>query len=210
MRHPKVTTVEFFNWWRKNYNNISPDENTELYNEIELAYPKQVHFTAKHYQDAIDECPLSNLFILEIGGWKGELASCTIPERRDKITKWQNIETCLNAVTKPNFKDPKYLAVFKKELDWFKKETFTGWNMLFSSNTIEHISDDHFIALLEKICKIPIIVFEAPLEEHENNWTDYNGTHILKMGWKPINFFMMAKGYEVIKLSDQAYKYKLK
>ncbi len=205
---------KFFDWWRANYDNLTHEENIEIGNQLEEKYPYQGSYNFEHLLRIFGDpkkpfgAKLYNMSVLEIGGWKGELACSCLQQWPQAISGWTNIDMCKAAVDK-GLKHEKLIHVFPGHFDWFKNPRTTNFDICISTHTIEHLSDEHLVQLIEHIKGIPIVMFEAPIGDGESNWDGYHGTHILKMGWAKINNLMLRNKYFVRKLSDWSYLYEL-
>ncbi len=203
--------ADFFDWWREQYDTLTPEENIEIGDQLEAKYPGQASFNFKNLQSVFKQ--RHQLTVLEIGGWKGELAkACFETWGTETILSWHNIDMCEAAVKKtiPMGEFP-YSARFPYEFDWFAKEQRKQkYDVCISAHTIEHLSDQHLVQLISYISGIPIVMFEAPIAMDGQKWDGYFGTHKLEMGWNTINKLMEGEGYEVEKLNDWSFIYKLR
>jgi len=190
--------------WRELYSILTNEEWKEFFNRCEEKYPDQVHHDKSNYDKLFQRIP-KNLYVLEMGGWKGELADYCFSKY--KIEAWMNIDICSNAVNKSIPKRSNYIAICPGEFDWFNKRREGNWDVFVSAHTIEHFSDDHVKQILNYINGIKYVMLEAPIKEEENDWLGYEGTHILKMGWKEINKLMSNNGYLIQNISPECYFY---
>ena len=92
---------------------------------------------------------------------------------------------CKAAVDKSLVID-KYTPIFPDDFEWFKKPRIEQYDVCVSAHTIEHLSDEHLIHLINHISGIPVVMFEAPIGEYSNDWRGYFGTHMLQIGWNQI------------------------
>jgi hypothetical protein len=198
---------QVFNQWRANYEQMTNEEHTEFTEACAERFPDQVHFTAANFEKVFEQLGPSQPRVLEIGGWKGELAKHCL--EKFPIKSWTNIEFCKSAIKNSKCTDRRYFTLQPERFDWFETPRVIDFDVCVSSNTIEHFSDDHFFRLLGHVAGIPTIVFEAPISNEGQTWNDYWGTHILETGWDKINFCMKACGYKVEKLTDICMVYRL-
>lgn len=181
-----------FNRWRERYDSLSDEEQLEFYNTIEKYYPEQKSFTLSNYDYLFSLFQGKN--VIEIGGWKGELAKYCL-EKYD-IKSWTNFELCTGAIEKTVCKDERY-KVFPVSFRFWRNMEF-GEGIVLASHVIEHLSDKDFLEFAKKV-KDNILCFEAPISIKENNWSNYYGTHILKMGWDSIDELFKNKERILIK-----------
>jgi hypothetical protein len=200
---PKV-----FDTWRALYDKLSDKEQIEFYDDIEKKWPWQQHFHVSYFVPAFTGTPVR---VLEVGGWKGELASQML-RLAPWILSWKNIELCPRAVEKtvPMPVEGVYSAEIPDTFKWFKKKRAIEADVFVSAHTIEHFTDQDLWKLLMWADGIPLICLEAPISFGSNNWDGYGGTHILKAGWCEIGVFMEALGYEVIFIHQHAFHYRKK
>lgn len=201
MKRLNIHDANVFDKWRELYHELTTEEQKDFYNDIELVYPTQQSFTKKAYQEFFKGKP--NLKVLEFGGWKGELSKIIM--KKNQVCTWINIELCTNAIEKSVNSYENYCVVNPGSFQWFKEERKIDCDVFISAHSIEHISDSELIELLKFIKGIKYVILEAPIEDDINNWDNYLGTHILKMGWNPIIEIMKSYGYTASKLDSIVY-----
>ncbi len=195
--------------WRELYYSLTPEENIEFGNDIEARYPGQQSYNVANFDYLFGEVCRAPA-VIEIGGWKGELALHCMSKH--VIKSWFNIDMCKAAVEKtvPMGSLP-YAARFPYEFDWFaREERKQDYDVCVSAHTIEHLSDRHLIQLIDYIRGIGLIMFEAPISPKGDNWDGYHGTHMLTMGWNGVNASMEGRGYRVHQINGQCYLYERK
>ena len=215
-----VNDKDFFNKWREQYHLLSSEDQMTLCNELEAKYPFQKAFDKKNIEYIIEKL-VSNyrineakLNIVEAGGWKGELAHyCFLSTYGNFIKKWVNIEASTNAIDKSVFKNPRYVPFWPVIFNWFTGHNPIGafidkenCNLFISCHVIEHLNDRDALDFINAIKVFPYVYLEAPIkEEGSNEWKNYLGTHILKMGWDVIKLAMQSNGFKSIRLSQGCY-----
>jgi hypothetical protein len=191
--------------WRSLYSVMSSEDHREFYNRVAAKYPNQEHH---------DTSLFLNLFksihpgarVVEVGGWKGELAKKCLAEFM--IKSWTNYEFCEDACRQSVCTDWRYQAYAPDAFDWFKSRDLSSFDVFVSAHTIEHLSDSHLTELLHSLKSVPVVMLEAPICIHGNDWAGYPGTHILRMGWAAINTIMCGYGYGIERLTDICYLYR--
>lgn len=210
-RLPPLSDPKFWDRWRELYDSFSHEENIEIGNALEAAYPYQVSFNAELFENFFSAV-LPGARVLEIGGWKGELAKHLL-EKNPGIEHWHNVDMCRAAVLKTvpmGANSHRYTSEFPGSFDWFKTQRASAFDIAVSAHTIEHLSDAHLKDLIAFLAGIPLIVFEAPISKKSGaSWAGYPGTHILSMGWDEIETLMRARGYQATQLSPWAFSYAL-
>jgi len=205
-----VDDVDFFNKWRKNYYVLSEDQHLLLSNQLADKYPHQKHFNEaiflKEFQILSDRLG-QGISVLEVGGWKGELAS-TILSKYPNIESWMDIDICSATIINNVCLDPRYLKKIASRFNWFEENRSNPFHVCVCAHTIEHLSWTDLIGLIDYMDGIPTIIFEAPISQEDGElWNNYPGTHILEVGWKTINSYMQDLGYSVTQLSEFVYRY---
>ncbi|MEE9439557.1 MAG: hypothetical protein V3V14_11195 [Saprospiraceae bacterium] len=180
-----------FNKYRKEYDSYSFKQLQEIYNELELLYPKQEHFTTEYIERFLTNIPSPK--IMELGGFKGELASQILAKNK-RILLWHNYDICPNSIEKTMCKDKRYKAILLEDFAW-NLDIFDSYNVCILSHTIEHIKQKQLKRFFDKIKNVKYIYIEAPMRL---SWNNTPTTHILECGWKAIT--NMLRDYkEIIK-----------
>jgi hypothetical protein len=179
----KITNVNDFDLWRKQYDDMTTEEHVEYHNLIEKHYPVQSHYTYNNIKDAIE---LSKpKIVLEFGPWKADMA-CRALAEYNNIEEWHGIEICKSAIDNTNCNNAKFKYIFPTEFDWFTKERIINADLIVATHFIEHLSNEHFEKLVTYCNGVKTIYFEAPMSDVSNNWTGYGGTHKLEYGWNKV------------------------
>jgi hypothetical protein len=202
LENPKV-----WDRWRELYSDLTREENIEFGNAIEAKFPFQASYNFEIFKPLFRGVHRSR--VLEIGGWKGELALQCF--QNFEIDNWFNVDMCKAAIEKtlPALHRLPYLGFFPLEFDWFRDKREDDYDVCVSAHAIEHLSDDHLKLLIKYISGIKTVQFESPICMDGQTWEGYVGTHILKMGWTAINDLMRAEGYKVLKINDWSFRYDL-
>ncbi len=203
-----INDPNVFNQWRAAYDTMTDAEHLEFCNEAEAKWPNQQSFTYSNFEHLFKNNALPNVSVIEIGGWKGELANKCL--ENFPIWRWANFDFCGAAIGKTVMTDKRYKAHLQNSPTWFRRPRTEQFDVCVSAHMIEHLSDAHLIELLDWISGIPTVMFEAPISDGENNWHNYYGTHILKMGWNRINDEMQARGYDFDRINQHCFIYRKK
>jgi hypothetical protein len=211
MKRLDIDDPQCWNKWRELYDSLTDEEHAQFLNDSESRYPSQKSFTFSNYEflfDKLSKSPIRKSFdeydfsILEVGGWKGELAHQCFTRFGRLIKSWHNIDMCYEAIRKTVAMPFNYTTFCPKEFAWFSEKKPQFADAFIAAHTIEHLSDRHLWQLLDFVAGIPYVILEAPISEHGNAWDDYVGTHILKAGWAQIRTYMIQKGYRSQQLND--------
>jgi hypothetical protein len=190
-----------FNEWRDRYEEMSYRDNIDFHNQLESMYPNQAHFKADNVIIALDL--IGKPFkVLEFGGWKGDLAFAMMVHYGDAIIDWVNIEICEAAINKTIRPSKKYRIIKPHRFDWFVEERIEKPDVIIATHFIEHISNEHFDLLARYVSGVPVIYFEAPMEDDGQSWNGYMGTHKLTYGWNDVKRIMESYGYSNVDLKQ--------
>lgn len=202
------TDPNIFNLWRERFQSMTDAEHKEFADLTEKHFPSQQHFTRSNFEILFRGRSTSK--VMEIGGWKGELAHYCLNYL--DVFSWVNFEFCRAAVNKTLV--PLYSLSYKsycpEKLNWFLDHLREdGFDACVASHTIEHLSNEHFIQLVDHIAGIPLVMFEAPLHTAGNNWHNDFSTHILTIGWNGVNAAMERKGYRSTEINPSCFRYEI-
>ena len=180
-----------FNEWREKYDSYSFKQQKEINNRFESLFPRQQKFVTKEVVNFLKDIP--NPKILEIGGWKGELAFQTLAQNK-KIILWHNYDICSNAIDKNICKDERFKSIVLTDFAW-NLDIFSEYNTCILSHIIEHVRKHELEKLFKKLKNIKYFYIQAPLNSPYllSGWNNFYGTHILECGWKGIT--NMLKNY---------------
>lgn len=190
-----------FDEWRSKYEEMSYRDNIDFHNQMESMYPNQMHFNAGNVIITLNL--IGRPFkVLEFGGWKGDLAFAMITHYGDDIINWINIEICEAVINKTIHSSEKYRVIKPHRFDWFAEKRIEKPDVVVATHFIEHISNEHFELLARYVSGIPVIYFEAPIEDSRQSWNGYMGTHKLIYGWDDVKRIMKGYGYSSINLKQ--------
>lgn len=194
-----------WNTWRALYNSLTDEEQFAFANECEEAYPHQIHHNKQNFDFLFKD--VDGVKVLEIGGWKGELAQHCLAKY--SIASWNNVDVCSNAVDKTVSIDrTRYASSIPKQFRWFLHPRQSDYDVCVSAHTIEHFSNEDMLSLIKHISGVKTVMFDAPLKMEGDDWHGYGGTHMLTMGWRGVNAAMVAEGYAVEEINKHCFLYK--
>jgi hypothetical protein len=200
---PLEVVILAINWdrWRKNYDQMGWDDQVRFYNSVERQHPDQKFYSAWAVRRLLQHI-MEPVRVLEIGGWKGELAAEVYT---DQIIEWLNIEV-IKAAEQFGPKGDWYDAIVPEDYIW-NIGLPQGYDLLVMSHTIEHVTGEQ-LALIVQQFDGEWAYFEAPLlGEHHDHWEGYNGSHILELGWNEVDDLMALSGFEKVYQNDQDARY---
>lgn len=190
-----------FDEWKSKYEIMSYEDQINFHNNCESMFPNQAHFNAGNVITALDL--IGKPFeVLEFGGWKGDLAFAMMVHYGDAIIDWVNIEICEAAINKTIHPSKKYRIIKPRRFDWFVEERVEKPDVIIATHFIEHISNEHFDLLARYVSGVPVIYFEAPMEDDGQSWNGYMGTHKLTYGWNDVKRIMESYGYSNVDLKQ--------
>jgi hypothetical protein len=198
-----------FDMWRMMYDQLTYEHQQTIYDTVARTYPEQQQYDSEAVTASL-QCGQPARRILEIGGWRGELADAmlqTFPE----IEAWHNVELCRLALRNPACTSVKYTGFDLGMFFWEATESDfavppyheierTGYDTLVLSHVVEHMRAGELDAVLAKCHHIDRLYIDAPIAEHtaDVNWKGYFGTHILEIGWDDLTEMLRARGYEEV------------
>ena len=137
----------------------------------------------RFFAHALGELP--NVYVLELGGWRGELAQEML-NRFPSLAIWCNVEICRAAVRDSVFASAKYITWIPDDWVWRSGcGELPPANVVIASHFIEHIGSYDFSKLMHRLPDTTrYLVLVAPLPESGPvDWTGYHGSHKLDWDW---------------------------
>ncbi len=191
--------AKWFNAWRVKYDDMTYKEHCEAADELHENFPMNVQFHREYLLSILapaTEAP--DMYVLEIGGGIGALAQDVFKAGGGQIREWVNLEISKKAIEETICQDYRYESMVLSDWSWKEFEFWHRYNMLILSHVAEHMSGEHFKALLEKAQNIDIIYLDIPVPEKtpDINWNGYLGTHVLELGWDQIDAILHTLGYQ--------------
>jgi len=183
-----------FDQWRADYGRMTDDQQRAFYDDLERNYPDQRHYTAALVDRFLTIA--SPRSVLEMGGWKGELAGAMLA-RHSTIEAWTNYELSARAIAATTCRDLQYRAV-PCGFRWWTAADVPWADAFIASHVIEHLSDADCVSLLSAV-RARHVYLEAPLHTRQTaGWAGYCGSHIMSMDWPQIDGVLRAAGFDKI------------
>lgn len=181
--------AEKIDWdaWRSAYDMLTFADQQELYELVSWLHPKQESFDKVAAHRAFDAIGGVDLEVVELGGWNGQLADNMLA--RGDVKLWMNYDI---ADVPQACDDPRYRLEVLTDYFW-NGPPVTG-DVFIACHTIEHLKArelKQLFALLETRW----VYLEAPLHDGPRDWTGYEGSHILEIGWNGVLDLLEEFGY---------------
>jgi len=202
--------VADFDAWRERYDEMTYQEMKDFYNRVEMEHPLQQAFNAEAFSRFLAYVinAIGPIAVLEIGGWKGELAHRILS--KTGVIKWHNYEICESAVRQTISLSPHisptewYRPIVPGDFVW--NITLPEASVLVASHFIEHIKQRELAILIGNLPDtIQFVGLQAPIPEfgYDIDWAGYHGTHILEVGWKQVSDLLLRYRFmEISTLRD--------
>lgn len=174
-----------------------------FYDMVLKQCPNQQHFDLQAWMHLFNHLDyvrhLETIDVLEVGGWKGELAA-TILNNGYHVTDWTNYEIAEGLAAVTVCRDPRYHLVIPDDFVW-NIELHPG-TVGVLSHVIEHLKWRDLEKLLVNLpFTVRYLGIEAPIQESLKKpleWVNYPGTHILEYGWDRVMALLQELGFEII------------
>jgi hypothetical protein len=179
-----------FNDWRAAYDRTSFAAQQAYYDGLAPRYPEQAYYDPAPALDALAGARV----VTEVGGWRGDLARDALAARAD-ITRWRNYDICTWALDHPKFSSPRYEGILLADWPW--NTDLQPADAFIATQMIEHIRFAQLEQLAQQFPKYRTVYLEAPIADDatDERWEDYNGTHILEVGWCQIENLLASLGF---------------
>jgi hypothetical protein len=200
-----IIEVRKFDKYRKKYDSFTFTDKVKITNKWALKYPEQAHFNYEPIKYWLDNVVTKPASILEIGGWRGDLAAKVLASF-DQIIVWHNFDL-LKADSDQKCYDDRYKLISMNDDIWHLSLNHE-YNALIATHMIEHIKWREFTEVIKWIPEsVRTVLFEAPIQASgENiNWMGDHSTHVLEKGWEQIVIEMKNQGFSVYHTEESTY-----
>lgn len=187
--------IGFFDDWRQGYDTMSYDQQVEFYRVVADAYPDQRHFNVFAVNQFLLEAG-EDVRVLELGGWKGELAALMLSEFPTQITRWTNFDIAPQAISQSTCTDPRYSVVVPEDFMWNIDLELSKYNTFIASHVVEHLRLEHLRKLFSMLRGIPRIFVDTPLGPDGVRWDGNLSSHIIEIGWNDLQSLIESFGYK--------------
>ena len=196
----------FFDRYRRDYATMPFAEHQRIYGIIERVYPDQSCFDRQGVALFLETLLMAGVTpsVLELGGWKGELAHAMLQQFRD-IRLWHNIEICREAIEKSVCRDiyARYTCSTLSDFFWNEKPNWIQMcNTLILSHVVEHMRLQDFAGTIAHCAekKLDYLYLDIPhiTEDSHKAWRGWTNTHVLEGGWQDIEAILAQHGYSKV------------
>jgi len=190
-----------FDAWRAGYDSMTYAENVEFYRKVADEYPEQRYYNAPAVlrfltwateYEAVD--------VLELGGWKGELADEMLP-LFGGIRSWLNVEIAPQVID-ARCSEPRYSVIVPDDYLWNLDADLTKYRVLVASHVIEHLKVADIHRLLERLSDIRYFYIDAPLPDTPSAWGNGESSHIIEIGWDGLVALVESHGFTLRDRAD--------
>lgn len=206
----EILPPSFFDNYRANYATMTYAEHQQAYSIIERVYPDQSCYNRAAVAAFLETLMAHGVFpfILEIGGWKGELARDMLTQFSD-MRGWHNVEICREAKEKNICTDSRYTYDTMSDFFW---KVRPGWirmcNTLVLSHVVEHMRLDDFAGTIAHCAAngIDYLYLDIPhiTEDSHKAWAGWANTHVLEGGWNDLETILSKHGYAPLTVNSAA------
>lgn len=179
--------------YRSVYGDLDFAAKQRHYDEVFRDHPAQEHHNAEAVDAFLATVP-GDKFVIELGGWRGELAAKMLARHPD-IYRWRNYDFCLPAIRASVCDDPRFDAIGLH--DYFWNVEVGSADVFVAAHVIEHFTRDELLRLIDALDATHVYL-EAPLLRDGQTWDGYFGDHILDADWPWVHAAMAAAGYELV------------
>ncbi len=192
------------NWdaYRAAYPRMTYAQVAAFHRQVWRHFPDQRHCSPEHLDRFFETVP-AGARVVEVGGWRGEMAARILANRPD-LASWLNLEICQDAVTRPVTTDPRYRGVFPPTWAW--DTPLECHDVAVLAHLIEHISWRQLRSLVAWLAMAEArqVYIESPLADGPRSWRHSTTAHLLEVGWDSVTALLAANGYAVRERFDYA------
>lgn len=196
--------MELQNQWRETYDELSYKQMCTFYSNYVDTYGYHDQYNRSWWDNFFDQLSGAKIWVIELGGHTGGLAKRILKNHKN-IANWINFDIDRTALYDNSVcDDPRYIPLHLNDYLWNMPERVTklkGYRLVFvAAHVLEHLKEAQVISLLDKIvihCKYAGV--EIPLEPRRRNvnWKDFDGSHILEIGWVELIELFRDRGFKV-------------
>lgn len=189
-----------FDEWRLRRDRLSYIEHVAFYDAIYDHHPNQHYCDIAEARRFAEQLPNGSR-ILELGGWKGEVAA-TLLESCPRIMHWHNFELSTKAI-RSGLAHSRYTADLGDDFIWNLPE-LPETNILFAAYVLEHLRTHEIEKLLKRLPRISEVFVESPLplQGIGLTWEGSKSTNVLEIGWQELEDLFQRYGFDVVRRHD--------
>lgn len=174
-----------FDHFREVFPSLSFNDLKKQHEEWYREYPGQTRvskqFFINCFKYVVKTLKRSNLNVVELGGYEGELALQILkfyPEMQ-----WLNIEIISHRMKK-GLENYQYKEHVLSDQLWNENLDLRKYDVFVSSHTLEHLSDVQVERLFHYLGanNLKYLILQVPIKVNGQTWQGYGGAHVLRMG----------------------------
>jgi hypothetical protein len=200
---PSIADITF-DEWRACYRDLDDDSQLAYNSILAGLYPDQDHA-------AIEPCRrffqtvTPPVDVIELGGWTGRLAAHML-QRYPGIREWRNLETYALARYAHIPRTARYYAVDPGRFYWWRNGRTYRSDVLVAAHFLEHFPGYDVAEILTRFPAARWAYLEVPLPPggEPADWTGYQGTHILELGWDGLGELLAGVGWQLLAVDGDA------
>jgi len=200
--------------WRSNYDQMSYADQIKysmnFIGDDTLAETRHQLISDELRQFLINENRINHTHVIfELGGWKGYLANEILAQFDSSVIwDWYNFDIAIYAMIKTKCLDPRYNCCITNKPIWafmnaISRRILKEADIFVASHVLEHIKFEElemlYYRLLDSNCRHLFI--DIPVPNENPNWSNYEGTHILEVGYNEI-IKLFSQEYNLIKRNE--------
>jgi len=180
--------------YRRAYPLMTYAQVADFHRRVWASFPDQENCSRDLLARFFESVP-SGSQVVELGGWRGEMADHILSRRAD-LRGWLNMEICEDAVALPVTADPRYVAVHPKTWPW-ERPLRDRYEVAVLAHVIEHMLSPQLARLVPWLSAggVRRIYVEAPLRDKPRSWRHSTSGHILDIGWDGVVSLFGKHGY---------------
>jgi hypothetical protein len=206
-----------FNEWRAKYDEMTDLDQYLFYEQAYKEHPQE--FSACHPTSVLEFfeefCPIEGGDVVEIGGFRGELAKFVLPHLN--VRSWHNLDICEAALKDSVCTDSRYKPI-PVPFHFWEHGPYGSGSILISVHCIEHLSVADFTAAIDifpgvapglvdleidpetGVLPLQAIYLDAPLPAIEGiDWHDECSTHKFEGSWRDVDVILAARDFVCVK-----------
>lgn len=170
-----------YDGWRRRYDRMNIVDHYAFWDDVEREFPEQVHTHKTWVLDVIRRHGDVRR-VVEIGGWKGELAACVLDKCPD-IESWTNYDWMPRARDLSACNDFRYHV---RTCQLLYAELPPECDFIVAGHVLEHMRAWEVEGVLRRFCseaKGLYVEMPLPVGGGPQCWTGVTAAHILEIGW---------------------------
>lgn len=177
-----------FDEWRAAYDTLTDEEHAEAAQAFLRDYAEKDCFNLALLAPTLARLQLTR--IIEVGGGSGRLARLLL-EGLPTVRAWVNYELIYFGGAFSS----RYQLRDRPRL-WEEKNV--RGDVLLFSHSAEHLRLHQILGCVRAMSELKHLVILAPLPDEPPDWSGYQGTHILEVGWDALTARLALEGFEVL------------